>query len=521
MNATAKTFAQTLLGSFSKMDPEARAAIMEAIRETAAENAPGDSPEEVVALQELADASDVVRAGEQVAVTAAGNGESRIRRMATAAGRPTPSPEAVAPHTGAVLTASGVMPGIASQVIEDPWELAVSMSEFCEGMPKDGKKVIVASARWDHLYPEERRLNARDWAHNERQFARVIGSKSFLSLPPAALVASGGVCAPANVDFSIPGWSTADRPIRDALPQFLADRGGLTYVPPANIATYSGATTVWSEATDASPGAATKPVVQVVCGSPVTVFVNAIPTRLGIGNMLARMAPEQLAQANELAMSQAARTAEIELLQLIAASCVADVTSATLLGATRDFITVIRQVVDGYRSLYRIPKSVKFTAIFPDWVRGMIAIDRAREIGHGEDGSLMVTDQQIDDMLGVCGVNPVWHIDGQSAAQLSGAGGVAQIFPAQSASGAVNPYPTVITWYIFPEGAFQFLDAGRLDLGVVRDSVLDSTNDLESFVESFEGLAFRGFASGALQMSTTTGALGGTAGTVSTAGHPA
>ncbi len=40
-----------------------------------------------------------------------------------------------------------------------------------------------------------------------------------------------------------------------------------------------------------------------------------------------------------------------------------------------------------------------------------------------------------------------------------------------------------LCWLLYPEGTFQFLDGGRLDLGVCRDSTLDATNDYESFVE--------------------------------------
>jgi hypothetical protein len=50
----------------------------------------------------------------------------------------------------------------------------------------------------------------------------------------------------------------------------------------------------------------------------------------------------------------------------------------------------------------------------------------------------------------------------------------------------------VVGWLLYVEGSFQFLDGGRLDLGVVRDSVLDATNDYETFVEPFEAVAFRG-----------------------------
>ena len=54
--------------------------------------------------------------------------------------------------------------------------------------------------------------------------------------------------------------------------------------------------------------------------------------------------------------------------------------------------------------------------------------------------------------------------------------------------------------YVFVEGSVQRLDAGRLDLGVVRDSTLDATNDYETFVEVFETVVSRGFANSGLQL---------------------
>ncbi len=54
--------------------------------------------------------------------------------------------------------------------------------------------------------------------------------------------------------------------------------------------------------------------------------------------------------------------------------------------------------------------------------------------------------------------------------------------------------------YVFVEGSMQRLDGGRLDLGVVRDSTLDATNDYETFVEVFETVVSRGFANSGLQL---------------------
>jgi hypothetical protein len=443
-------------------------------------------------------------------VTAAG----QVARMAARQGTPTPSPEASAPsRRRAVLTAAGALRGRLdpSKPIEDRDELAAAMTETLNRMNRRSAPMgdqLLASASWE--YPEERRLGS-DPLENSRKIEAVTG--------PKALTASGGICAPTNVDYALDTWATAERPLRDALPSFQATRGGLLFVQPPQGASLAAATGIWTEATDASPGASTKPIISIQCGNTVQVFVDAIPTRLGFGNMQARFAPEQVAANTDLAMAFAARVAENQLLNKIAAQCVADVTSATLLGATRDLLTVIDQVVAGYRSVNRIPRSQAISAIFPDWIHEVIRTDLLREIAHDNSGSrdsLAATDAQIDDLIRAHGVNPIFHVDGQSS---SVAGTVAQVFGTQGATGAVNPYPTKLVWYVYAEGMFQFLDGGRLDLGVVRDSTLDATNDYETFVEPFEGLAYRGFPGGAYQMVSALCANGGSAGTISTAGQ--
>ena len=472
------------------------------VRDTAAA-ADGDTADDLATLVAAGTALDVVDAAKA--------GGSRIRRMAAAAGRPTPSPEAVRHNGGAVLVASGHLQGVtAGEPIVDRWQLAEAMSATLRGMSKTDPprgRVLLASAHWGDQYPEERRLSG-DQERNARILDGVLG--------PQALVASGGICSPINVDYTVPTYATADRPLRDGLPPFLADRGGLTYIQAPSLASLADATTVWTEAIDFNPAGATKPVLQVVCGTPTTQYVDAVPTRLGFGNMTARFAPEQTAANTDLAMAAAARIAENNLLQRIAAACTADITTAILLGATRDVLTAVGQAAAGLRSLHRIADSTMLTAVFPNWLKELMRIDLARELAHGNNAdfnSFGLTDDQVDDLLKVRGINAIWHIDGQPNTV---AGGVAQVFGAQAASGVINVFPSKVVWYLWPEGSVQFLDGGRLDLGVIRDSTLDATNDYEVMVEPLEGLAFRGCAGQAQQFVSTLCANGTSAGTTST-----
>ena len=76
----------------------------------------------------------------------------------------------------------------------------------------------------------------------------------------------------------------------------------------------------------------------------------------------------------------------------------------------------------------------------------------------------------------------------------SGANGALQGFGVQGA-GMLLPWPTIVQLYLFHEGAWMFLDGGELNLGMVRDSTLNRTNDLQMFSESFEKVILRGHES--------------------------
>jgi hypothetical protein len=468
-------------------------------------------------------------AASSISVPAGAHSQGRAARMAgrhRAQPRPTGVP-IEPPRRPAVVAGAGLRDLNPGDTIESKGILAAAFCDMLMGLDRDepatGRHTI-ARARWTDAYPEDRRLG-RDANMNTDKIEAVCG--------PQALVASGGVCLPVNVDYSVPTWAGADRPLRDALPAFQADRGGIRYVTPPDIgipslqATASGlgsATGVWTEATDASPAGQTKPVYQVACGAEQLVYVNAIPTRVGFGNMQGRFAPEQVAANTDLAISVAAREAELELLQLMLAST-KQVVPQQYLGAARDLLATTHLLVAQYRYSHRIPDSVGFVGVFPEWAKPLLKADLLREVAHDNAGSMNVwdiSDAQLEAWIGSAGIsNVIWTLDGVKAGTY-GTGGTACLnqyfglmpsnapepqWPNQSGDGNVQ-----VLWMLFPEGSYQFLDGGRLDLGVIRDSTLDATNDYETFVETFESVAFRGIE--AYQVQQPVKPTGGSAGTV-------
>ena len=57
---------------------------------------------------------------------------------------------------------------------------------------------------------------------------------------------------------------------------------------------------------------------------------------------------------------------------------------------------------------------------------------------------------------------------------------------------AMPDFPTTVLSIVAPEGSFLHLDAGILDLGLIRDSVTTAQNKFRNFGESFENVAFIG-----------------------------
>jgi len=479
--------------------------------------------------------ADATAEGQPVPVAAAAVSPPRnVRASAMAArrGRAAPSP-APAARIGRprVVAAANLRDLVAGQEITDRSVLASAMVEMLTGLDKrdaPSGRHWVARARWDDAYPEERRLGPDPYVNTERINAVCA---------PQAIAASGGTCLPANVDYSVPTFAVADRPLRDGLPAYQADRGALQYVTPPDIGVPSlqstpasglgAATAIWTEATDASPGTATKPVYTVTCGSVQEVYVNAIATRLKFGNMMGRFAPEQIAANTDVAVAVAAREAELELLkQMYSAS--KQVKATSYLGAARDLLAAADLLSTKYRYSHRMSETQALTAVFPFWAKAMIRADLARELAHDNTNGrdvFAIDDALIEGWFAARNINIIWTLDGLPAGTY-GTGGSAlknQFFPLQGTAATIAAWPNVtagvvqVGWLLYAEGSFQFLDGGRLTLGVVRDSTLDATNDYETFVETFEGIAMRGLE--AYQVQSNVKPTGGSAGTVASTSY--
>jgi hypothetical protein len=368
------------------------------------------------------------------------------------------------------ITAGADIPGYtAGSTINSMSEVAQAMEKRIHSLRRvnggDGEQHIVASVTTS--FPEERVLTT-DAESNWTKIQAVSG--------PEAITASGGHSAPFEVKYDIfSQGATSVRPVRDALPRFQADRGGIRFIVPPTFHTgdYANAVGVWTNAVDASPGTATKTSLSVSAATETTVSTDAVTLQLQFGNLMSRAYPELIARHNELALVQHAREAEQNLLTNIGSLSTA-VTTTNLIGFGRDFLVQIRRAATAYRSRHRIDPQTTLKAIIPAWVYDAMAADLT--LSMPGDGTLSLSKSEIDGYLATANVDLVASLD-------------ATVFGTQSGSAALLEFPDSFDWFLFAEGTFLFLDGGTLDLGIIRDSSLVGTNDYKMFVETFENVA--------------------------------
>lgn len=414
--------------------------------------------------------AQIAQEEQEAPVTAAAN-ESESLEIQAPADR---LPNVKVVEVPVAITAGADIPGVTAG---SPMS---SMSEVSEAFAKrlhalrrvnggDGEQHIVASVTTS--YPEDRVLGS-DPEENWAKIQKVAG--------PEALVAAGGHQAPLVSKYDIYGLGVADRPVRDALPRFQADRGGIRYIVPPVLSAYANAVGVWTAANDITPTTpTTKASLTVTAASETTKSTDAITLQMQFGNLVTRAYPELIARHNELGLIQHARLAEQTILAAIDAGSTA-VTSTNVIGFARDFLVQVGRAASAYRSRHRMdPNDSALRVIVPSWVVDAMQADLALQMPG--DNALAVAKNEIEGYLKARGVNLTATPD-------------QNVFGAQS-SGAMNEFPDTFVWRLYSEGTFLFLDGGTLDLGIIRDSTLVGTNDYKMFVETFEGVAKVGIES--------------------------
>lgn len=287
-----------------------------------------------------------------------------------------------------------------------------------------------------------------------------------------SLVAAGGWCAPSETRYDFFNITCEDGMVD--LPTIGVQRGGITWpVSPSLADVYTGTFTnatnpwLWTEADDilAATGSPTKPCVRVPCADFDEERLECYGICLTAGNLTDYAFPEATRNYLSLLMSahyHAMNARYISQMVTLSTAAIAIPTGACRAIST-DLPDFIGLAAVDYRDRFGMCDDDVLEVIVPRWARDAIRSDISRRTGI-EPRS--ITNADIDGLFTARRVRIQWVADWQvrAAGQPGGAT-------------SLTAWPDTLEFLIYAAGTFLRGNGLTLDLGVVRDSVLNETND--------------------------------------------
>lgn len=296
-----------------------------------------------------------------------------------------------------------------------------------------------------------------------------------------ALIASGGWCAPSEIRYDF--FNIACESGLIDLPTFGVTRGGIRFPTSPSLAdvfgtafggfsTTFGVTTnpwLWTEDSDiaAATGSPTKPCVVLPCPDFEERRLECYGVCLTAGNLTDDAYPENTANFLRLLLAAHSHAMNGRIIATMVGLSSAAIStgefSATDTAVFQQIYGGISLAAVDYRARYGMCDDDILEVVAPYWLRSVIRADLAHRTGIEPD---QVPDSQIDAWFGNIGVRVQWVGDWQvrAASQFGNAT-------------AMTAWPTSATIMMYAAGTFLLGNGLSLDLGVVRDSVLNATND--------------------------------------------
>jgi hypothetical protein len=305
---------------------------------------------------------------------------------------------------------------------------------------------------------------------------------------PSVLVAAGGWCAPSEVRYDFFNVACQDRSNLVDMPTIGIDRGGVrwptspsladVFATPAAFAPFNGtafnATSMpwlWSEADDvaAVTGTGTKPCIRIPCASFNESRLECFGYCVTAGNLADSAFPEATENFLSLLMAAQIRVENFRYIaQMVGLSTLAPVASGGYGAAGTGVVAPVLGALElsgmDYRSKYGMCDTDPLELVAPKWLKGAIRSDLAKRTGLA---MFDVTDQMIANWMDSRGVRV--QFVGEYQERTAGYPGYA--------GGPILTWPTQVEFMLYAPGTFVRGDGMSLDLGVVRDSVLNKTND--------------------------------------------
>lgn len=293
---------------------------------------------------------------------------------------------------------------------------------------------------------------------------------------PSSLVAAGGWCAPSETVYNL-FEVECENDVLFSLPTFRVTRGGIRWpvFVPHDETLNPGF--VWTETDDeaATSGTPTKPCVRIPCPTFTECRLDAVGLCITAGNLIDRAYPEQVRWFINRAIRAYERNNATRKLNLVIADSV-PVSIAATFGAASALISAILLQAASYRQANGLCATEMLDVVAPYWLTDVVKADVARQQGALVGGNGVLSDADVSAFFAAANLNLRYISHWQYF--------------------AVQPtlvWPTSVQILIGYPGSYVEFNQGRLDLGVIRDSVLNATNDYTAvWFEEFYCVGRRG-----------------------------
>lgn len=342
----------------------------------------------------------------------------------------------------------------------------------------EGNRQLVASISNEFDHTVDDRTSPRDIEELFRHLTRQDVKES--------LLAAGGWCAPSEVRYDFFNVACSDGMID--LPTFGVTRGGVRFPVSPSLADVFGDAPnqafggfgvpltnesipwLWTEADDiaAATGAAPrKPCIRVPCPDFDEERLDCYGICLTAGNLTDDAYPE--ATQNFLRLLQVAheRAMNARIIALMVAASGTPITGGAFSAGGPAFNAIVSGIAlaaADYRRRYGMCRDDILEVVAPDWMLDEIQADLTRRTGDAQ--LLSITRAQIQSYF----ADRFVRVQFVSDWQVRGAGQLGGETP-------VTAWPTSGLVMVYAAGTFMKGNGLSLDLGVVRDSVLNETND--------------------------------------------
>ncbi len=324
------------------------------------------------------------------------------------------------------------------------------------------------------------------------------------------LVASGGICAPASPSYDFFRLAVPQNPVERALPSLRAPRGTIRYIIPPSFRDITGGISTVTCADDAAGYVSTpvdcggpgptpdKECVCVTCPDIGECCITAIAQCVRWGNFNYYTFPEQVqAFTQDMAVNFAIAKETLFMNAIDAASV--QTTSGASYGASKDLFWDWQVAAVAYRYRHHMALNAVLDVFIPSWALDLIKIDLANNVYVGSS-AMSISDAEILAAFRSRNLRPTFYYDGVPNPLIPVAPQVA---------GPLNDFPTQLKSYLFAPGTFVKISTFELDFGIVRDHILNSTNDFTMFMEETANVCKVGMESIAITHDVCASGAGG------------